>query len=118
MLKSRLIAALCGVAVAASVAAAQEYAYEARAKRNPFIPLVTPDGRLMKLDTLEEKVGDLTVEGITYDAHATSFAIVNGKVVKTGDTINGFVVLKIELGKVTFIKNNQLREVPLKKEAQ
>jgi len=85
----------------------EQFIYDSKGKRNPFIPLVTPDGRLLNLDKDQVK-GDLSVEGIIYDKQGSSFAIVNGSVVVAGDTIGDYQVLKIEEDKVFFLKQDQI----------
>jgi len=86
-------------------------------RRNPFIPLVTPDGRLLVLDK-EKKSSDLLVEGIIYDKFGRSFALVNGSVVAVGDFVGGYQVLKIEENKVIFIKGGEAREGKINKEEE
>lgn len=98
--------------------AQDEFVYDSKGKRNPFIPLVTPDGRFLKLDKEEEKKGDLIVEGIIYDKNGRSFAIVNTSVVGIGDFVGEYRVLKIEQTKVIFIKEDQVLEVPLSVEKE
>lgn len=94
-----------------------EFVYDARGKRNPFIPLVTPEGRLLKLDKQEAVTsGGLSIEGIIYDKLGRSFAIVNATVVGIGDTVADYQVLKIYENKVIFIKNGEPFEVELTKE--
>ncbi len=94
-----------------------EFVYEAKGKRNPFIPLVTPEGRLLKLDKLEAtSVEGLGIEGIIYDKFGRSFAIVNGTVVGVGDLVGDYQVLKIQERKVIFIKEGAPLEVELTKE--
>lgn len=94
-----------------------EFIYDAKGKRNPFIPLVTSDGRLLKLDR-EEARGDLSIEGIIYDKDGRSFAIVNGSVVGIGDTVGDYQVLKIEKDRVILIKEGQTFEVGMNKEGE
>lgn len=89
--------------------------YNLGEKRDPFIPLVTSDGRLLSLKE-KEAVGGLSLEGIIYDEHGLSYAIVNGRVVKIGDGIGDYRVLKVEKNKVIFVKEGQAMEVELKKE--
>jgi len=96
-----------------STFAQEQFVYDAGGKRNPFIPLVTSDGRLLKLDK-EEVRGDLLVEGIIYDKQGRSFAIVNALVVGIGDFVGDYQVLKIEPQKVTFIKEGITRVVEIK----
>lgn len=95
--------------------AQNESIYDTKSKRNPFIPLVTSDGRLVNLEKEEKKV-DLSVEGIAVDKYGRSYSIVNGLVVEVGDTVEGYRVLKIEEDKVIFIKEGQTRVVKLNKE--
>jgi hypothetical protein len=94
-----------------------DFAYDSKGKRNPFIPLVTSDGRLLKLDAREVSDG-LALEGIIYDKVSMSYAIVNGLVVKIGDFVGDYQVLDIEENKVVFIKEGQTLEVELKKEGE
>ena len=95
--------------------AQEEFVYDAKNKRDPFIPLVTSDGRLLKLEQ-EEGTQGLLLEGIIYDDKGISCAIVNGEVVRVGDKAGGFQVLKIQKDKVVFIKDGQPTEIELKKE--
>lgn len=95
-----------------------QFSYDAKGKRDPFVPLVTPDGRLLKLD--EEAGGDinLSLEGIIYDKNGVSYAVVNGAVLKAGDRIGDYRVLRIEERKVTFIRDGQTQEIELTKEGE
>ena len=103
----------------ACVCAQQDFVYDTRGKRNPFIPLVTSNGMLMQLDKKEEfRPGDLLIEGIIYAKDGSSFAIVNGNVVGVGYYVDNYQVLKIEEDRVVFIKEGQTKEVELKKEEQ
>ena len=95
--------------------AQDDFKYDSHGKRNPFIPLVTSDGRLLRLDK-EEGPSALVLEGIIYDKQGRSYAVVNGTVAGIGDSVEGYQVLKIEPDKVTFIKEGQTLEVQLKKE--
>lgn len=102
--------AACGI-----LFAQDQFIYDSKKKRDPFIPLVTSDGRLLKLEQ-EEGVTGLLLEGIIYDKNGLSYAIVNGSVVKIGDFVGDYRVLKILEKKVIFIKEGELLEVKLKEE--
>jgi len=94
-----------------------EFVYDSKGKRNPFIPLVTAEGRLLKLDKQDiASLGGLTIEGIIYDKLGRSFAIVNTEVVGIGDIVGDYQVLKIFENKVVFIKDGEPLEVELTKE--
>jgi len=97
--------------------AQDEFIYDARGERNPFMPLVTPAGVLIKLKPRSTEDG-LYLEGIIYDKASASYAIVNGLVVKAGDPVGDYRVLKIEENKVIFIKDGQSFEIDLKKEEE
>jgi hypothetical protein len=97
--------------------AQDEFIYDSKGKRNPFIPLVTQNGRLLKLDK-QEGVEGLRIEGIIYDKHGLSYTIVNSEVVKVGDKVGDYQVLKIESNKVIFIKDAKPLEIELKKEEE
>ncbi len=98
-----------------NLCAQEQFTYDAKGRRDPFIPLVTPDGRLLKLETEENALG-LSLEGIIYDEHGLSYAIVNGAVLKVSDKAGNYQVLRIEKNKVIFIKEGQTTEVKLKEE--
>ncbi len=55
----------------------------------------------------------LLLEGIIYDKNGTSCAIVNSEIVRIGDKVGEFQVLKILENKVIFIKNGEPLEVEL-----
>jgi hypothetical protein len=112
---------VCGFTLCAILPclAQEEYKYDARGKRDPFIQLVTSDGRLLKLDKEEQeeaKKGPLVIEGVIYDKHGRSYAIVNGLAVGVGDMVGDYQVLKVQENKVIFIKEGQTLEVDFKKE--
>jgi len=93
------------------------FIYDAKGERNPFMPLVTPEGRFIKIKP-RLATGGLELEGIIYDKISMSYAVVNGLVVKVGDFVGDYQVLKIEEKKVVFIKEGQPFEVELNKEGE
>ena len=95
--------------------AQEAFLYNSKGKRDPFIPLITKDGRLISLET-DEKKGELSLEGIIYDPHGISYAIIDGSVVKIGDMVRDFQVLKIEKNKAFLIKEGQIYALVLKEE--
>lgn len=113
--RSIISLAFCSLIFVLYCFAEQQFAYDARGKRDPFIPLVTPDGRFIKLEKKETNLG-LLLEGIIYDERGLSYAIVNGEIVRVSDEVAGYQVLKIEQNKVVFIKSGQTMEIELKEE--
>jgi hypothetical protein len=96
----------------------EQFKYDASSRRDPFMPLVTPDGRLINLDAEKGEKSSLSIEGVIYDKNGISYAVVNGNVVKIGDLVGDYQVLKIEADKVVFIKEGQTQEIILKKEEE
>ncbi|MFA5004864.1 MAG: hypothetical protein WC561_01900 [Candidatus Omnitrophota bacterium] len=122
---NKVLLVLLILVVAAEFACCQEeFVYNSKGKRNPFIPLVSSEGRLLKLDKREafrgaSATGALSLEGIIYDKFGRSFAIVNASVVGIGDSVGDYQVLKIYANKVIFIKDGEPLEVELiKREAE
>ena len=108
---------LLGVVVwlfSAALAASQEEVYKGSSKRDPFIPLVSPSGYLLNSEPEEDSA--LRLEGITYDPHGDSVAIINGDLVRVGEEINGAVVTSIEPDKVTVIRDNKKIDIELRRE--
>jgi hypothetical protein len=102
-------------------AAAQngQFQYDSLGFRNPIIPLVTPEGRILQLDKKpEQSKGIFALEGIIFDPYGVSYAIVNGMIVKTGDRIGDSQVLKIEKNRLMCIKDGQISVIELKKEGR
>jgi len=116
-LNKKLLFFLFFLSILTSVFCQDEFVYDVKGRRNPFIPLVTPEGRLLKLDKQDTaSSGGLAIEGIIYDKLGRSFAIVNTEVVGIGDTVGDYQVLKIFENKVVFIKDGEPLEVELTKE--
>lgn len=96
------------------ILAQEEFIYEAKNKRDPFIALVTNDGKFLQLEKEEAPTG-LILEGIIYDKHGISYALINGAVAKVGDFVLDYQVLKIEENRVILIKEGQITELELKR---
>ena len=109
------ILVLCFLCLYSVVFAEEQFVYDSKNKRDPFISLITPDGRLLKLEQ-EEGAGALLLEGIIYDKYGLSYAIVNGEIMRIGDKVGDYQVLKIEENKVIFIKDGEPLELELKRE--
>jgi hypothetical protein len=93
------------------------FIYDPQGKPDPFSPWVTSDGRLQILESREKKdASELSLEGIIYDKYGLSYAVVNGEVVKIGDSIDGYQILKIEEKRVIFIREGELKEMEIKEE--
>ncbi|MBI4313353.1 MAG: hypothetical protein HY594_00910 [Candidatus Omnitrophica bacterium] len=93
-------------------------AYDPKDARDPFYPLLNPDGARREPKKPESRQagsvfgGVLKLEGILYDAGGGSVAIVNGELFKTGDIREDIEVTRIEPARVMVLKNGT--EVELK----
>ncbi|MCM8789698.1 MAG: general secretion pathway protein GspB [Candidatus Omnitrophica bacterium] len=95
--------------------AQDEFVYDSKGAYDPFIPLITPDGRLIKLNP-KGSSGGLVLEGIMYEKQGDSYAVVNGEILKEGDILGEYQVIKIEQEKVIFSKGAQVIEVKTEEE--
>ena len=86
-------------------------------KRDPFIPLVTPEGRLIQSAAAPGE-GEVRLEGLIYDDNGPSLAVLNGAVAGVGDSVRGYRVIKITENKVTLMKDGELKELPLQKKKE
>jgi|GEM_PF-753023 len=76
------------------------FKYETGANRDPFIPLVTKDGKLTITYGTLNSINDVILEGILYDPSGESVVIMNDLVLKEGGRAGGIEVKKIEEDRV------------------
>lgn len=101
---------------AKSVYAQDSFVYDDHGKRDPFVPLVSPEGLVITYDQ-DLSVNDLSLEGIVADPSGNNAAIVNGKIVKAHDQIGPYTVDVIADDHVEFLKGTDRFILKLKKEA-
>lgn len=87
---------------------AQEKAltYGDHGRRDPFWPLISSSGAVLAYDDNLD-FSDIILEGIIYDPLGEQIALINSKMVKTSDTIGGFLVVSIEQDRVVLRKDGQ-----------
>ena len=71
------------------------FKYEPGANRDPFIPLVTKDGKLTVVYGTLNSINDVILEGILYDVTGESVVIMNDMVLKEGSMVGSIEVKKI-----------------------
>ena len=99
-----------------SQAEEEKFIYDSKGRRDPFLSLISSGGYIVNF-AFEIKSSDLNIEGIIYDYHGESLAIVSGKVVQKGDYIGNFRIEEIYKDKVIFRDNNEkIIEIKLEKE--
>lgn len=110
MKKTTLTVALLGIAVFAMLAGvsrchADGYQYEARGKRDPFVPLIGQGGKSSAAVSLEDAVtiADIKLEGIASVAKGRRAAILNGEIVKEGVRVGLVQVVTIDSKSVSLL---------------
>jgi len=82
-----------------------DFTYDSKGKRDPFVPLV---GGELSAVAPETFAGEFRLEGIILDPREGSLAIINGKVVREGDTLVGYRVDKIKKSSVLMSKEEEV----------
>ena len=114
--KTSLLIFLISVSIfISSYAAARDFTYKEKGNRDPFISLVTPDGRILPGARATTESGSVELEGIIWDPGGKSVAILNGKLVKEKQRIRGMQVLRIKKASVVLQKGGKVMVIELKK---
>ena len=95
-----------------SVAFAEEFIYDSHGKRDPFVSAgeaYTGGGF---------GIGELRLEGVIVDAQGDSYALVNGEIVREGESLEGFLLKKVETNRAIFDKDGEVLEVVLSQEEE
>ena len=90
------------------------FVYDDHGKRDPFAPVVNTSGAITVYDS-NLSVVDLSLEGIVADAQGNNVAIINGKIVKPGDSIGPYVVDSIAVDMVGLTKDQDHFTLKLKR---
>ena len=106
---------IMGTAVAQEEQPSQEpFAYDDHGRRDPLWPLVNSNGAILNYES-EFLITDLALEGIMAGTDGENLAIINGRVLRTQDTIGQFSVEKIGEDSIVLKKGRQKFELKLKK---
>ncbi|MEK6732166.1 MAG: hypothetical protein AABY55_00920 [Candidatus Omnitrophota bacterium] len=98
------------------VFAEEAFKYNAKARRDPFIPLISESGNYAS-DAYEASAAeDIRLEGIVWDDVKGSIAIINGEIAKEGDTMGSIKILKINKDNVIFDVGGENIKIDLNKE--
>lgn len=98
-----------------SIFGEEPFVYKSQGRRDPMMPLITPQGLIRDIKSLGPHEG-LSLEGIIYDAQSKSLAIINGQIVKAGDAIGEAKILDIRQDRVIILKDNEVQEIKLKED--
>lgn len=115
---SRVSAALvAGAWIGLGLAPAVSAAYNAKGRRDPFVPLLTAEGQRVHPPGLEEGmaagVSGLVLQGIVFDPKGDCTAVINGKIVREGQEINGMSVVRIQLNAVEILAEGEKHRLEL-----
>jgi len=102
---------LCTVAYAKT----RDFVYDDKDTRDPFIALVTVEGRILPGARAQTESTNIDLEGVIWDSAGKSLAIINGKPVKENQRIMSFQVLKIKKDSVLLQKKGKVIVLYLKK---
>ena len=81
-------------AVNFSVANEAKFVYDSKGKRDPFMSLIGKNVTLTDVELLES-IEDVRVEGVIIDPNEGSSAIINGQIIKVGEFLGGFRLIKV-----------------------
>lgn len=82
---------------------AGEVQYDAMLRRDPFTPLIGPNGVLLR----SFDPSGYQLEGIIYDQVDGSLALINGEFYGEGEKVKRAVIKKIHTDRVTITENNE-----------
>ena len=104
--------------IVGSLAFAEEalFKYNAKGKRDPFVPLISESGGYVSDAYEASAVEDIRLEGIVWDDAKGSIAIINGEIVKEGEVIGSIKVLKINKDGVVFDVGGEKVKIDLNNE--
>ncbi|MDP2981585.1 MAG: general secretion pathway protein GspB [Candidatus Omnitrophota bacterium] len=104
-------------AIISNCAFAEEgFKYDAKSRRDPFIPLISETGGYASDAYEASAIEDIRLEGIVWDDVNGSIAIINGEIAKEGDSLGSVKILKINKDSVIFDVNGESLKIELNKE--
>ncbi len=93
------------------------FEYDAHGKKDPMIPVVDRDGRVLFREDEEsgKKVVALMLQGIIYRDKGKSKAVIENKLYKVGDRVAGFIIEDIAPDKVILSDGKEKYELSIKR---
>lgn len=83
------------------------FKYDPGNNRDPFRPLVDKDGNILPEARPVSAVMQLNLEGIVWSSDRDSYAIVSGNVVKAGDMLGDYKVMRINKNQVVLNRGGE-----------
>ena len=93
--------------------------YESKGKRNPFVPLLLPDGQRITPPPDADEAGpaglsSVALQGVVYDPSGDSYVILSGQVLRENEEWEGIRILKIEANAVTIWKDGETHQLTVR----
>jgi len=92
------------------------FLYNDSGKRDPFWPLVSETGVIIRYDETSLSASDMVLMGVMTGAENKNVAVINGKIVKEGDMVGLFRVICVDADSVTLDNGNEEVSLHLRKE--
>ncbi len=94
-------------------------AYESKGKRNPFVPLLLPNGERVNPPPDQEGAGppglsSVALQGLVYDPAGESYVILGGQLLREKEEWEGIRILKIEPNTVTVWRDGQTHQLTVR----
>lgn len=90
------------------------FVYRAEGRNDPFLPLVSKDGKLTVTYGVINSINDVILEGILYDPAGESVVVLNDIILKENDQVGRIKVKRIENNYVILIYENEEYTIKLK----
>lgn len=91
------------------------FTYTVNNPREPFMPLVSPDGTLVNFEP-QSDILDIQLEGIIFDPSGKSFAVINGNVLAENDSVGNFILKEIKKDRIILQNGENTHIIELIKE--
>ncbi|MFH0763730.1 MAG: hypothetical protein V1927_01845 [Candidatus Omnitrophota bacterium] len=108
--------ALFFLIIVSAAGSCDDFKYEPRGKRDPFVPLIGQDKVVTAALADVTSVEDVKLEGIAIGSDSKRTAIMNGEIVREGYKAGEIVIKKIDHKSVTLLINNKEFKVSLPEE--
>lgn len=106
------------VILSSFIYSAEQFIYDNKDTRDPFVPLVTQQGKITTGLQSIGSVKDIVLEGIVWDPKGGSIVIINQNILKENDYIGDYQITKIQPNRVVLKKGDKEYVVILTKEGE
>ena len=90
------------------------FVYDAKGRRDPFVPLVSGAAKVTAGLENIQIIDDVILEGIVWDPQGGSIAILNGVIMKESDRVGIVTIKRIDQKSVTLLLNDEEHSVTLR----